>query len=365
MRTGRNRNLPLPPIMDPAVQAARQRWTEPKLAPPRVKDMTPFQQKLYRNPYAHALGTPVRACRSSGTHLPSHFFLRLQPTLHPETSEPWLLPTALSAAALPGPGQPLPPAPSAYTLLRQSWLEYLGPPPPVGGFATAWAGGKARAKGKAPGRWRDSLNMRIFERVGTEARKLTWREDMPDLVLRLLRKVAFRALQWGFVRPGGGGVVRRIDGEGLSRLEEVEDVGAVVFLRRLAESPALRRVRTDVMAAIDEGDELATVVRKLVATARKAALKKGAQPTYQQLTEPPPPRLQPQIVYPALEYPTMQWRGRQVPVYDLQELLGAEALEELVGGTAWKEDEAVVLRDNIGALGAHLALTGLKDYVIR
>lgn len=50
LRTGTNKALPLPPVIDPIVVSAKQRWREPKSDPDR-KTFTDFQKKLYRNPF--------------------------------------------------------------------------------------------------------------------------------------------------------------------------------------------------------------------------------------------------------------------------------------------------------------------------
>jgi hypothetical protein len=42
--------LPLPPVLDPLVVAQRSRWTQQK-AQPDVASFTPFQKRLWENPY--------------------------------------------------------------------------------------------------------------------------------------------------------------------------------------------------------------------------------------------------------------------------------------------------------------------------
>jgi hypothetical protein len=42
--------LPLPPLLDEVVLAERSRWEQPK-ARPDVSKFTPFQKKLWENPY--------------------------------------------------------------------------------------------------------------------------------------------------------------------------------------------------------------------------------------------------------------------------------------------------------------------------
>ena len=50
VRKGNNPPLPIPPILDPIALSERNRWTEKK-SRPKHDNLTPFQQKLYQNPY--------------------------------------------------------------------------------------------------------------------------------------------------------------------------------------------------------------------------------------------------------------------------------------------------------------------------
>ena len=50
VRKGNNPPLPIPPVLDPIVLSERNRWTEKK-PQPKHDELTPFQQKLYQNPY--------------------------------------------------------------------------------------------------------------------------------------------------------------------------------------------------------------------------------------------------------------------------------------------------------------------------
>ncbi|KAK0269529.1 hypothetical protein LTR35_014825 [Friedmanniomyces endolithicus] len=74
-RQNGGRSLPLPPILDPVVEEAKERHREPRphqLYGPRTK----MQAEIDMNPFAQALATPVRQCQLTSARLPSHF---LQP----------------------------------------------------------------------------------------------------------------------------------------------------------------------------------------------------------------------------------------------------------------------------------------------
>ena len=87
------RHLPVSPFMDPEAIAARQKHHLPKLPP--SKTPTLFQQQLSKNPYAQALATPMRLCQLTKFRLPNYFLQDFQLMAHPETREPWWVPSSL------------------------------------------------------------------------------------------------------------------------------------------------------------------------------------------------------------------------------------------------------------------------------
>ncbi|RDW71178.1 hypothetical protein BP6252_07741 [Coleophoma cylindrospora] len=89
------RPLPLSPLMDPDLIAARQKWTLPK-APPS-KTPTAFQKQLAKNPYAQALATPVRRCLLTNVVLPKYFLQEFNIMAHPETQQPLYVPQNLTS----------------------------------------------------------------------------------------------------------------------------------------------------------------------------------------------------------------------------------------------------------------------------
>lgn len=87
------RQLPISPLMDPKAMAAREKHKLPKLPP--SKTPTLFQEQLAKNPYAQALATPVRQCQVTNTRLPKYFLQDFELMAHPDTREPWWVPTSL------------------------------------------------------------------------------------------------------------------------------------------------------------------------------------------------------------------------------------------------------------------------------
>ncbi|KAH6667881.1 hypothetical protein B0J14DRAFT_489338 [Halenospora varia] len=82
--------------MDPAFHEARNKNFKPKAAPPTANDprLSRFQRKLYKNPYAQALATPVRVCTLSKTAVPKFFLQTFRIIAHPDTGEPFYVPAS-------------------------------------------------------------------------------------------------------------------------------------------------------------------------------------------------------------------------------------------------------------------------------
>jgi hypothetical protein len=89
------RPLPISPLMDPAFFAARAKYTARK-SPPTKGDAGSFHARLAKNPYALALATPIRRCQLSEAMLPTFFLQDYNIMAHPESGEPWYMPTSLT-----------------------------------------------------------------------------------------------------------------------------------------------------------------------------------------------------------------------------------------------------------------------------
>ncbi|KAL2268498.1 hypothetical protein VTJ83DRAFT_3344 [Remersonia thermophila] len=102
-------DLPISPLMDPAFYKARMKYTKTKPAKPEHK-LTKFQRHLRRNPYALALAEPVRRCPITETALPKFFLQSFNLMAHPETGEPWFVPTGLESKVPDAAAEPPPDA---------------------------------------------------------------------------------------------------------------------------------------------------------------------------------------------------------------------------------------------------------------
>ncbi|MCJ1286645.1 hypothetical protein MMC26_005991 [Xylographa opegraphella] len=92
--------LPLSPLMNSKLLAARRRYTKTK--PPPGKELSDFQSLLERNPYATILASPVRTCILTGVRLPCSLFQPFTIQHHPRTRAPWFVPKGFEYLVVPG-----------------------------------------------------------------------------------------------------------------------------------------------------------------------------------------------------------------------------------------------------------------------
>ncbi|SMQ55321.1 unnamed protein product [Zymoseptoria tritici ST99CH_1A5] len=231
LRKHGNKALPLPSLFDPIKVAAREKHKAVK--PPADFDssnLTPFQQELQSNPYAHALATPTRQCVLTRARLPEHFlipFISNQPPIPKPESQ-----TPLPPQQQPQPTRPTlqprigfrSPKPSSYILARAAAFKHIAP-----------TGTGKRKKDK----WAVLVNQRMSrawaQRKGVDQRKLDegkdwiYDADMEAVVMEKLVTDVLKKLAWCAAATHGE------DGSGslVGLMEEViyeEEVGAVLLL---------------------------------------------------------------------------------------------------------------------------------------
>ncbi|KAF2803706.1 uncharacterized protein BDZ99DRAFT_452746 [Mytilinidion resinicola] len=327
LRKASNRPLPIPPVLKPMAASIKPPWKEPK-PDPDLNNLTPFQKKLYQNPYAHALATPVRLCSATLLRLPSDLLLSMQVKLHPTTEAPWLVPAALASKSN-NHGVPV------RYLAQESMILYL-----------------TRNK-REP--WKYTLPLRIVENLGSAIKKLVWREDMPALLLSILRKQLVANLRWFFGKTSNHLVP--CESQSPTDVDHIDDVSCILCLRTLT---------TGV-------DHLHTELTQIVLKAEQSAdkISKRHRQTYdtsKTSSDPPPhvPRLKPSLRFPPLHFPTAVWRGRRVPVYSLIDLLGEEHLAELIKDTKFQDEKnVVVMRESRIAVSAQIKLMQLQAYLAK
>ncbi|KAF2466774.1 uncharacterized protein BDR25DRAFT_293190 [Lindgomyces ingoldianus] len=324
------KRLPLPPLLDPVVLSERSRWEQPK-ARPSANKFTAFQRKLRESPYAHALASPVRQCRATHVFLPSALLISLHPRPHPETSEPWLLPVNLTTS-----------------------IKHLGPPYR---FLNRHLVATQLSQKQ---NWKAGMYPRLQDKLGSKASNMVWREDMPELILTLLRKNLVYKLRWHLQKSGGRMVV--CDDAGSSALQAIEDVSCVLCFGSLKTSADEIQIQAN--GILEDVEYLAGYY----AEGHKKALDPHQSRSISH--HPPPwwrgpvvPRLQPRYQFPPLEFKTTGWRGTRVAVYGLFDLLGEDKGRELVEGTRFEGAQCVVMKRGHQNVPLQLQLMQLQAYL--
>ncbi|KAI0452284.1 hypothetical protein F5B21DRAFT_350063 [Xylaria acuta] len=87
-------HLPLSPVMDRSYWEATMRHQVAKQKEGKAQNSV--ERQFRKNPYAHALATPIRRCPASQTRLPSFFLQDFNLIAHPETAQPWWVPRSLA-----------------------------------------------------------------------------------------------------------------------------------------------------------------------------------------------------------------------------------------------------------------------------
>ncbi|KAH9880086.1 hypothetical protein J1614_002112 [Plenodomus biglobosus] len=331
-RDEKTKALPLPPLLDPVILEDRQRWEKPKDRPKHA-EFTPFQKLLWQNPFAHALASPVRQCRSTGVLLPKDLLMAVYARPHPTTSDPWLLPVSLVSEE-----------------------KHLGPP-----FYFIGRRNVVIQLGKKKG-WEKVFPPRMADKFsGLNLKNMVWREDMPDFILQSMRNKVFRKLSWNFNFRGRLIPVLSPRSEDI---EHLDDVSSVVLFRSL-------HTRAD--ECHEKLIEIQNELEKWVSYSAKnfaARIDPHASPTVTHHSphwydEPLIPRLQPRLKFPELVFHTTLWKGRKVALYSLTDLLGEGKAQELIKGSDSKygDEKCVIIKRARHNVPVEMLLMQLQAYI--
>ncbi|CAG5144629.1 uncharacterized protein ALTATR162_LOCUS1578 [Alternaria atra] len=324
------RELPLSPLLDPIVVEERSRFEQTKERP-KFAEFTPFQKKLWMNPFAHALASPIRQCRATVILLPAAFLVSFHARPHPTTKDPWLLPVSLTTDK-----------------------KHLGPPLRlIGKHLVVAHMGKKKA-------WERALYARMTEKFGGHnLKKMVWREDMPDFVLEIMRKRLDSKLSWNF---GFRGRLIPVASPRTEDIESVEDVSCVLIFR------SLRTRADDLQKQVDQNMTELEKWSNYFTKSFEAKLDPHAAPgvTHSSphwYTGPVVSRLQPRVQFPELEFHTTVWRGKKVAVYSLTDLLGEDKAQELIKGSQYVDERCVVMKAARHNVPVEILLMQLQAYI--
>ncbi|KAH7085272.1 hypothetical protein BKA63DRAFT_13966 [Paraphoma chrysanthemicola] len=324
-------DLPLPPLLDPKILNRRSQWEKPK-AQPDLANQTPFQKRLQANSFAHALASPVRQCRATLISLPEALLTTLHARPHPETKDPWLLPVRLTTNE-----------------------RHLGPPFHFIGHQTV-----ARHLGTKK-QWHRALYARMTEKYGGAGiKKMIWREDLPDLILNLMRKQLLQKLSWNFAFKGR---LVPVASPSSTDIADVDNASCVLIFRSL---------RTQADDIGDRAKDISDEMEKWAAYAIKGFTQldphKAPNVTHHPpswYVEPIVPRFQPRLLYPEFDFKTAIWRGKKIPLYSLTDLLGEEKAREFLAGSKYRDEKCVIIKDARHNMQVQLLLMRLQAYIVQ
>lgn len=175
-------DLPISPLLDQSYHENRTRWTKPKAPPRTTMEKQKWRRQLERNPWALALATPVRRCPGTMVALPKFFLQEFNIVLHPETEEPFYVPSSLMGTTQPVEGGittsskkekvKRPVGPSSYLLLRRDYM------------AQQVADGEVHRND-----YRKLMVMHHSrDRYKHVSNQAVWRTDMDGFILELMRR---------------------------------------------------------------------------------------------------------------------------------------------------------------------------------
>ena len=212
--------------------------------------------------------------------------------------------------------------------------------------------------------WQRALYTRILDKLENNERgTMVWREDMPELILDLLRKRVVDRLSWNFSFRGR---LTPVASPRAEDIDAVDDVSTVLYFDSL-------RTRAD-----DAQDRCEAITLELDKWSTYFGIHFGDRfdphaapgvthkaPYWYQA--PVVSHMQPRLQFPDLEYKTTTWRGEKVALYSLTDLLGPEKARELISGGRSKYTDygCVVIKRARHNVPVELLLMQLQSYIAK
>ncbi|KAF2758121.1 hypothetical protein EJ05DRAFT_476382 [Pseudovirgaria hyperparasitica] len=365
VRLGNNAPLPLPPLLNTVVKAARRRWTRPKPLPTPA-DITPFRERINNNPYAHALAMPVRQCSVTQQNLPSFFMRNLTIKRDPSTDTEWFLPITDFGKI----NREARPAKCAISHLNsQKLANFLfgegGTKPHLSEKKKRLS--KTLGKNTTP-QSRNSI-MRVAQAMVVNMRpkwmprmfkgQVKWRPDLADLYLDLSRAHARRTLALTLKNKKKGPDAWAVAVEDPQTLAEHDNVACMLYVGGPGPSDFAEQVNeaNKMIAFIEKG---VMIVAEMFDRARRRDEDK---------TDTFPPeqiglsRLQEKVKYPPVQYPTMPYRDRKVALYHLWDLFGEDMAKEILAETRFRNAKWIALTESKWTRNVQMQLMRLQGYI--
>jgi hypothetical protein len=190
--------------------------------------------------------------------------------------------------------------------------------------------------------------------------KMVWREDMPELVLKLLRKKLIGKLRWFFQNSGR---LVRVDSARTENIDPVEDVSCVLYLGSLkTKADEVQAQAEEILHTTDNlAQKFADGLQKHLDPHLSKAVTHRAPAWWR---GPLVPHLQSRVKFPPLEFKTTEWRDSKVPVYSLMDLLGEEGLSELIKDSKYEGERCLIMKRGRHNVPVELLLMQLQAYLV-
>lgn len=220
----------------------------------------------------------------------------------------------------------------------------------------------AQQIGKKKG-WEKVIYPRMIEKMKPgEVGKLVWREDMPPLILNLMRKRVIDRLSWNFTFRGR---LIPVASPRTEDIEAVDDVSTILIFRSLRTLADDSQERCEAISA--ELEKWASYFGQYFGTCfdphSSPEVTHKAPYWYQPLI----PHMHPRLQFPRLEFKTTAWRGQKVAVYSLTDMLGPEKAKELIEGpkSKYADQRCVVIKRARHNVPVEILLMQLQAYIAK
>ncbi|KAG8409966.1 hypothetical protein J3458_019038 [Metarhizium acridum] len=242
-------DLPLSPLFDPDWIKARRRSRKHSPSRPTGR----FRKKLANNPYAQALATPIRRCPNTAVFLPRYFFQDFELVKHPQDDSPWWAPGPLAFEDLVYEEKPPKDeiqsadsetaVPQAQTLGADNHASAAASSTrPRRSPVTSYALSRKSVIDRIGGPNRKNAALLLATRTGMatgpNTKNPVWRQDMGDVLLRMMRRRAVDALVFQSGMNGSGQEKLIQPCKKWDEIKEVRPRGCVLWLPSKEESCA-------------------------------------------------------------------------------------------------------------------------------
>lgn len=191
--------------------------------------------------------------------------------------------------------------------------------------------------------WSKVIDRRFETKLGrAKLSKLVWREDMPDLILSLLRKRTLDKLRWHFKHSGQ---LVPCDSPRPEDIADIEDVSCVLYFGSLkTRADEMQAQAEEIMHIVEHYSSVVSSTVKDHLDPHEAKHVTHRAPAWYRDSPLIAPRLQPRAIFPPLEFPTTEWKGSRVALYSLYDLLGEEKQKELVQDSRFQTERCLVIK---------------------